>query len=68
MVNIQTPETGSMGAPSQHRSVKFNNSKEGVEEKLAKLEAKKAEAEKAVAEAEAAASKKDEAKAVAITA
>jgi nuclear polyadenylated RNA-binding protein NAB2 len=57
-----------MGAPSQHRSVKFNNSKEAVQDKLAKLEAKKAEAEKAVAEAEAAASKKDETKSVAITA
>lgn len=57
-----------MGAPSQHRSVKFNNSKEDVGEKLAKLEAKKAEAEKAVAEAEAAANKKDETKSVAITA
>jgi hypothetical protein len=48
--------------------MKFNNSKEGVQEQLAKLEAKKAEAEKAVAEAEAAASKKDETKPVAIAA
>jgi len=48
--------------------VKFNSSREGVGEKLAKLEAKKAEAEKAVAEAEAAATKKDETKSVAITA
>jgi hypothetical protein len=48
--------------------VKFNNTKGTVQEKLAKLEAKKAEAEKAVAEAEAAVSKKDETKSVAITA
>ena len=68
VVSVQTPEAGSMGAPSQHRSVKFNNTKGAVEDKLAKLEAKKAEAEKAVAEAEAAVSKKDETKSVAITA
>lgn len=52
------------GAPSQHRSLKFNNnSKEAVEEKLKKLEAQKAEAQKAVAEAEAAGkNSKEEAK------
>ena len=66
VVSIQTPEAGSMGALGQHRSVKFNNSKNAVEEKLAKLEAKKAEAEKAVADAEAAAIKKEETKPVAI--
>jgi hypothetical protein len=57
-----------MGGSSQHRSVKFNSGKEGVQEKLAKLEAKKAEAEKAVAQAQAAASKKEETKSFAITA
>lgn len=60
-----------MGAPSQHRSVKFNNggaTKETVQEKLAKLEAEKAAAQKAVVEAEAAASKKEDSKAVAISA
>lgn len=57
-----------MASPSQHRSVKFNSNKEGVQEKLAKLEAKKAEAERAVAEAEAAVGKKEETTSVAITA
>jgi len=70
VVNVPTPETGSMGAVQKpNRSVKFNNSgsTKDVQEKLARLEAQKAEAEKAVAEAEAVASKK-ETKAVAITA
>ena len=68
VVSVQTPEAGSMASPSQHRSVKFNSNKEGVQEKLAKLEAKKAEAERAVAEAEAAVGKKEETTSVAITA
>lgn len=70
LVNVPTPEAGSMGAvQKQNRSVKFNNSgsTKDVQAKLAKLEAQKAEAEKAVAEAEAVASKK-ETKSVAITA
>ncbi|KAH7883204.1 hypothetical protein F5I97DRAFT_204059 [Phlebopus sp. FC_14] len=60
MVNVRNPETGTMGAPSPHRSVTFNKGTDSVKEKLQKqireLEAQK----KAVSEAEAAASKKDE--------
>ncbi|KAF9565605.1 hypothetical protein CPC08DRAFT_747879 [Agrocybe pediades] len=70
IVNVPTPEPGTMGA-SQNRSVTFNNP---VKDKLAKqmkeIQEKKLEAEKAVADAEAAATnKKAEAKpAVSITA
>lgn len=63
IVNVPTPEPGTMGA-SQNRSVTFNNP---VKDKLAKqmkeIQEKKLEAEKAVKDAEAAAnSKKAEAK------
>ncbi|KAF9012508.1 hypothetical protein BDQ17DRAFT_1344035 [Cyathus striatus] len=55
LVNVQTPETGTMGAPSPHKSVNFKNSAAGVKEKLKELEEKKIEAEKKVKDAEAAA-------------
>ncbi|KII95659.1 hypothetical protein PLICRDRAFT_693828 [Plicaturopsis crispa FD-325 SS-3] len=65
LVNVQTPESGSMGGPSHNRSVKFNNVGEGaesvkdrLEKKMKEIEEKKSQAEKAVAEAEAA-TKKD---------
>ncbi|KAF8633313.1 hypothetical protein AX17_004486 [Amanita inopinata Kibby_2008] len=74
MVTVSTPETGSMGPASPHKSVTFNNSGPGtgVKEKLARqmkeIQEKKCEAEKAVKEAEAAAAanKKDDSKPVAI--
>jgi len=72
MVTVPTPETGSMGGPSPHKSVTFNQPGAGIREKLQKqmkeIEEKKNEAEKAVKDAEAAASggKKDDAKPVAI--
>lgn len=64
MVTVQPPETGSMGGPSPHRSVKFNNGlgtgiKEKLEQQMKEIEKRKGEAERAVREAEAAASKKD---------
>ncbi|KAF8653285.1 hypothetical protein AX16_003987 [Volvariella volvacea WC 439] len=70
VVNVPTPETGSMG-PSPHRSVTFNNPasnaamKEKLEKQVKELEEKKNQAEKAMKEAEA---KKDGTKPVAITA
>lgn len=72
-VNVSTPEAGSMGGPSHHKSVNFKNSVgAGVREKLAQqmkeIEERKKAAEQAVQDAEAAASKKDETKSVAITA
>jgi nuclear polyadenylated RNA-binding protein NAB2 len=74
MVNVQPPETGSMG-PSPHRSVKFNTGtglgsgiKEKLEQQMKEIEVRKGEAEKAVREAQAAASKKEESKPVAIAA
>ncbi|KAF9243143.1 hypothetical protein BU15DRAFT_86547 [Melanogaster broomeanus] len=66
MVNVPTPDTGSMGG-SVHRSMTFNvpskgaganNVKEKLEKQIKELEATK----RAVQEAEAAAVKKDEAK------
>lgn len=70
MVNVKTPETGSMTGPganqSHNRSVTFNNSKTRaaeLEKKVKEMEDKKNEAEKAVAQAEAAAAtagKKDD--------
>ncbi|KAF8891782.1 hypothetical protein BD779DRAFT_1513106 [Infundibulicybe gibba] len=75
LVNVSTPETGSMGGPSPHRSMTFNNAagsgagvKEKLQQQMREIQEKKSEAEKAVKEAEAAASKKDESKPVAITA
>ncbi|KAG5652848.1 hypothetical protein H0H81_003410 [Sphagnurus paluster] len=76
MVNVPTPETGSMGSTaSPHKSVKFNKStgpglgvKEKLQQQMKEIEERKSEAEKAVREAEAAAAKKDESKPVAITA
>jgi hypothetical protein len=72
MVNVQTPEPGSMGGPSPHRSVTFNNAtasasvKEKLELQMKEIQEKKSEAERAVRNAEAAANKKDEAKPVSI--
>ncbi|KAH7927458.1 hypothetical protein BV22DRAFT_1060945 [Leucogyrophana mollusca] len=72
MVNVQPPETGSMGGPSPHRSVTFNSTKPGesVKEKLERqmkdIEAQKEQAKKAVADAQAAAGKKEESNPVAI--
>lgn len=61
IVNVPTPETGSMGGASQHRSVTFNNPnamKERLEKQMKEIQEKKDEAEKAVKEAEAAANSK----------
>jgi len=74
MVIVQPPETGSMGGPSPHRSVKFNNNgtglgtgiKEKLEKQMKEIEERKGVAEKAVREAEAAAGKKESSKPVAI--
>lgn len=74
IVNVPTPETGSMGT-SQNRSMTFNNPNPSVKEKLEKqiqeIQEKKSEAEKAVKDAEAAAaatSKKADSKPVSIAA
>ena len=72
MISVQTPEPGSMGGPSPHRSVTFNsvtasaNVKEKLEQQMKEIQEKKREAERAVRNAEAAAGKKDEAKPVSI--
>ena len=70
MINVPTPEPGSMGGPSPHRSVTFNsasaNVKEKLEQQMKEIQEKKSEAERAVRNAEAAAGKKDEAKPVSI--
>jgi hypothetical protein len=72
IVNVPTPEQGSMGGPSPHRSVTFNNAtasatvKEKLELQMKEIQEKKSEAERAVRNAEAAANKKDEAKPVSI--
>jgi len=77
MVSVPTPETGSMGGQSQHRSMTFNKagtntSAAELEKRVKEMEEKKNEAEKAVAQAEKAAAgvgKKDDAsKPVAISA
>jgi hypothetical protein len=73
MINVATPEPGSMGSPSPHKSVTFKNPNASMKEKLEKqmreIEEKKTPAEKAVKEAEAAANtKKESANAVSITA
>ncbi|KAJ8696930.1 hypothetical protein PTI98_006753 [Pleurotus ostreatus] len=69
MVAVPNPEPGSMGAPSPHKSVKFNSAA-SVKERLKEIEEKKLQAEKAVKDAEAAAnaSKKDDPKPAAIAA
>lgn len=78
-MNVQTPETGSMGGTSHHKSMTFNNSgpgagvKEKLERQMREIQEKKSEAERAVREAEAAAAataaakKKEETKPVPIT-
>ncbi|KAF9469980.1 hypothetical protein BDZ94DRAFT_1207039 [Collybia nuda] len=73
LVNTQKHEIGSLGGPSPHRSVKFNNTggpgvgvKEKLERQMKEIEERKLEAENAVKAAEAAASK-DDAGPVAIT-
>ncbi|KAJ7188654.1 hypothetical protein C8R46DRAFT_934663 [Mycena filopes] len=65
LVNVPTPETGSIGAAqSHHRSVTFKSGNANVKEKLEKqmkeIEEKKTQAEKAVKEAEEAANAKKE--------
>jgi nuclear polyadenylated RNA-binding protein NAB2 len=59
MVNVPTPETGSIG-PSPHKSVTFNNQsmKEKLEQQMKELEEKKSQAERAVKAAEEAAKKR----------
>ncbi|KAJ7928438.1 hypothetical protein B0H13DRAFT_1967246 [Mycena leptocephala] len=77
LVNVPTPETGSMGVASHHRSVTFNQSsgntniKEKLEKQMKEIEEKKSEAEKAVKAAEEAAAhakKEKESKPVTISA
>lgn len=72
MVSVPTPEPGTMGGPSPHRSMTFNNPnlsmKERLEKQMKEIEEKKSQAEKAVKEAEAAAnSKKESSNPVSIT-
>ncbi|KAJ7647663.1 hypothetical protein FB45DRAFT_975290 [Roridomyces roridus] len=67
LVNVPTPETGSMGAAKHNRSVTFNQGvsvKEKLEQQMKEIEEKKIEAEKAVKAAEEAAASKKEAKTV----
>lgn len=52
MVNVSTPEPGSIG-PSPHKSVTFNNPKAKLEKQVKDLEERKNEAEKAIKEAQA---------------
>ena len=72
MITVPTPEPGSMGGPSPHRSVTFNNAmagtsvKEKLEQQMKEIQEKKSEVERAVRDAEAAANKKDGAKPVSI--
>ncbi|KAJ7209737.1 hypothetical protein GGX14DRAFT_452958 [Mycena pura] len=72
LVNVPSPETGSMGAASSHnRSVTFNGNlsvKEKLEKQMKEIEEKKSQAEKAVKEAQQAAKKEKEAKPVTISA
>lgn len=69
-MNVSTPQTGTMGGASHHRSVTFNKpgSKEALEQKVKEIEEKKTQAEAAVKQAEAAAGGKDDSKPVAIAA
>ncbi|KAK2463131.1 hypothetical protein APHAL10511_004786 [Amanita phalloides] len=72
IVTVSTPETGSMGGHSPHKSVTFNTAgpgagvKEKLEQQMREIQERKNEAEKAVREAEAAAAKKKDSKPVAI--
>ena len=71
IINVPTPEPGSMGGPSPHRSVTFNSAasasvKEKLEQQMKEIQEKKSEAERAIRNAEAAANKKDEVKPVSI--
>ncbi|KDR75697.1 hypothetical protein GALMADRAFT_121885 [Galerina marginata CBS 339.88] len=74
VVSVQTPEAGSMGGSSQHRTMKFNNSNVNMKDKLEKqmkeIQERKSEAEQAVKDAEAAAanSKKTDSNPVSIVA
>jgi hypothetical protein len=54
MVNVPTPEQGSMG-PSPHRSVTFNNPRAKLDKQVKDLEERKIEAEKAIQDAQVAA-------------
>ncbi|KAG1861988.1 hypothetical protein C8R48DRAFT_834245 [Suillus tomentosus] len=65
LVNVQAPETGSMGAQSHHRSVTFNKPQD-VKEKLKDIEKQKEAAKRAIDEAKAAGGKKEETNAVPI--
>jgi len=74
MVSVQAPETGSIGAPSPHKSVTFNKTSmpataEELQKRMKELEEMKSQAEAAIkqSEAAAAANKKDENKAVAVS-
>ncbi|KAI0079275.1 hypothetical protein K474DRAFT_1659330 [Panus rudis PR-1116 ss-1] len=67
MINVPTPETGSIGAASPHKSVTFNRTASSggttaaeLEKKLKEMEEKKNQAQAAVAQAEAAAANKKE--------
>ncbi|KAI0036150.1 hypothetical protein K488DRAFT_41726 [Vararia minispora EC-137] len=56
LVNVPTPQTGSMSAPSPHKSVVFNSgSKADIERKIKELQEEKSRAEQKVKAAEAAA-------------
>ncbi|CAL1711349.1 unnamed protein product [Somion occarium] len=79
LVTVSTPETGTIGAPSPHKSVKFTRTPSSggtsaaeLEKRVKEMEEKKSQAEAAVAQAEAAAAaagkKDDENKPVSITA
>lgn len=72
LVNVPSPETGSMGAASSHnRSVTFNGNlsiKEKLEKQMKEIEEKKSQAEEAVKAAQQAAKKEKEAKPVTISA
>ncbi|KAF9071643.1 hypothetical protein BDP27DRAFT_1391537 [Rhodocollybia butyracea] len=73
MVTVKTPEPGSMGGPSPHRSATFNTGagiKEKLEKQMKEIEEKKSRAEQAVRDAQAAVAngKKDDVKSVEITA
>ncbi|KAF8918233.1 hypothetical protein CPB85DRAFT_1430841 [Mucidula mucida] len=46
LVNVPTPETGTTGGPSPHKSAKFTNTAASVKEKSEKLEKEKNEMEK----------------------
>ncbi|KAF7351154.1 hypothetical protein MSAN_01678100 [Mycena sanguinolenta] len=74
LVSVPTPETGSMGATSHHRSVTFNQNssvKDKLEKQMKEIEQKKNQAEQAVKAAEEAAAnakKEKDVKAVTISA